>query len=92
MKSLLLLILTMVFLFCRAQNLQSTLLNKDINATFSILAYDNVNKEWGIVIATNNIYVGNSTVYIRPGVGAFLSICNNTQLNRFFDYNCIIKK
>lgn len=71
MKSLILLILTISFLFCRSQNLQSTLLNKDINATFSILAYDSINKEWGIAVATNNIYVGNSTVYIRPGVGAF---------------------
>ena len=54
-----------------AQNLPSLLLEKNINATFSILAYDAEEKEWGIAVATNNIYVGNSTIYIKPGVGAF---------------------
>lgn len=54
-----------------AQNLPSLLLNKNINATFSILAYDAMQKEWGIAVATNNIYVGNSTIYIQPGLGAF---------------------
>ncbi|MEO6455932.1 MAG: DUF1028 domain-containing protein [Ginsengibacter sp.] len=49
----------------------SLLLNKNINSTFSILAYDESNKEWGIAVATNNIYVGNSTIYIQPGLGAF---------------------
>lgn len=53
------------------QNLPSLLLNKNINATFSITAYDSVAAEWGIAVATNNIYVGNSTIYIEPGVGAF---------------------
>lgn len=54
-----------------AQNLPSLLLNRNINATFSILAYDSAAREWGIAVATNNIYVGNSTIYIRPGLGAF---------------------
>lgn len=54
-----------------AQNLPSLLLEKNINATFSILAYDENTKEWGIAVATNNLYVGNSTIYIKPGVGAF---------------------
>lgn len=40
-------------------------------ATFSIVAWDPVAREWGIAVATNNIYVGNSTIYIRPGLGAF---------------------
>lgn len=58
---------------CRgfAQNLPSLLLNRNINATFSILAYDSAAREWGIAVATNNIYVGNSTIYITPGLGAF---------------------
>ena len=54
-----------------SQNLPSLLTNKNINATFSILAYDKNRQEWGIAVATNNIYVGNSTIYIKPGVGAF---------------------
>lgn len=54
-----------------AQNLPSLLQDKNINATFSILAYDEEAQEWGIAVATNNIYVGNSTIYIRPGQGAF---------------------
>ena len=54
-----------------AQNLQSLIKGKNINATFSILAYDPSAQEWGIAVATNNIYVGNSTVYIQPGLGAF---------------------
>nr|WP_299341201.1 DUF1028 domain-containing protein [Allomuricauda sp.] len=45
--------------------------DKNINSTFSILAYDKNAQEWGIAVATNNIYVGNSTIYIEPGVGAF---------------------
>ncbi|OJJ20271.1 hypothetical protein BKI52_17545 [marine bacterium AO1-C] len=53
------------------QNLPSLLTNKNINATFSIIAYDENRQEWGIAVATNNIYVGNSTIYIKPGVGAF---------------------
>ncbi len=54
-----------------AQNLPSLLLDKNINATFSIVAYDEKAKEWGIAVATDNIYVGNSTIYIQPGIGAF---------------------
>jgi len=54
-----------------AQNLPSLLLDKNINATFSIVAYDANAQEWGIAVATNNIYVGSSTIYIEPGVGAF---------------------
>lgn len=53
------------------QNLPSLLLNKNINATFSITGYDKEKQEWGIAVATNNIYVGNSTIYIQPGLGAF---------------------
>jgi len=53
------------------QNLPSLLKGKDINATFSIVAYDPDAQEWGIAVATNNIYVGNSTVYIQAGLGAF---------------------
>ena len=54
-----------------SQNLPSLLLNRNINSTFSILAYDKDKQEWGIAVATNNIYVGNSTIYITPGLGAF---------------------
>lgn len=53
------------------QNRPSLVKGKNINATFSIVAYDPDAKEWGIAVATNNIYVGNSTVYIQPGLGAF---------------------
>lgn len=56
---------------CFAQNLPSLLSDKNINSTFSIMAYDKGSQEWGIAVATNNIYVGNSTIYIEPGVGAF---------------------
>jgi len=54
-----------------AQNLPSLLTERNINSTFSILAYDENSKEWGIAVATNNIYVGNSTIYIQPELGAF---------------------
>ena len=54
-----------------AQNLPSLLTGKNVYSTFSITAYDSAAQEWGIAVATNNIYVGNSTVYVRPGVGAF---------------------
>jgi uncharacterized Ntn-hydrolase superfamily protein len=54
-----------------AQNLPSLILNRNINATFSIIAYDTAAREWGIAVATNNIYVGNSTCYLQPGTGAF---------------------
>lgn len=53
------------------QNLPSLLTKRNINSTFSILAYDENAKEWGIAVATNNIYVGNSTIYIEPELGAF---------------------
>jgi uncharacterized Ntn-hydrolase superfamily protein len=54
-----------------SQNLPSLLTGKNINSTFSILAYDANSKEWGIAVATNNICVGNSTIYIEPKIGAF---------------------
>ncbi len=54
-----------------SQNLPSLVHDKNINATFSIVAYDPDEQEWGIAVATDNIYVGNSTIYIEPGVGAF---------------------
>ncbi len=54
-----------------SQNLPSLLTGRNINATFSITAYDSNAKEWGIAVATNNIYVGNSTVYVQAGLGAF---------------------
>ncbi len=54
-----------------SQNLPSLTLDKNINATFSIIGYDAEAKEWGVAVATNNLYVGNSTIYIRPGIGAF---------------------
>ncbi|KAF2517147.1 DUF1028 domain-containing protein [Flavobacterium foetidum] len=66
----------LVFYKANAQNLPSLLLEKNINATFSITAYDEEAQEWGIAVATNNIYVGNSTVYIEPGVGAFSVIAD----------------
>ncbi len=62
-------------LFCLTksypQNVPSLLLEKNINSTFSIVAYDETAQEWGVAVATDNIYVGNSTIYIQPGVGAF---------------------
>lgn len=53
------------------QNLPSLLTERNINATFSIIAYDENAKEWGVAVATDNIYVGNSTIYIQPELGAF---------------------
>ena len=53
------------------QNLPSLIADRNINSTFSIVAYDENAQEWGIAVATNNIYVGNSTIYIEPNVGAF---------------------
>ncbi len=67
----LLLILTFTAISAHAQNLPSLLTEKNINSTFSILAYDESAKEWGIAVATHNIYVGNSTIYIEPELGAF---------------------
>lgn len=54
-----------------SQNLPSLLSDRNINSTFSIIAYDENTREWGIAVATNNICVGNSTIYIQPGLGAF---------------------
>ncbi|HEY4337591.1 MAG TPA: DUF1028 domain-containing protein [Puia sp.] len=62
----------------RAQNLPSLVLNRNINSTFSIVGYDPQAKEWGITVATNNIYVGNSTCYIQPGIGA-ISVIAETE-------------
>lgn len=63
--------LTIIPLFLQSQNLPSLLTEKNINSTFSILAYDEKAQEWGIAVATDNIYVGNSTIYIQPEIGAF---------------------
>lgn len=71
MMKLLFLTLLLIGANSYCQNLPSLLTDKNINSTFSILAYDESAKEWGIAVATNNIYVGNSTIYIRPGIGAF---------------------
>ena len=62
------------------QNLPSLLYGKDINSTFSIVAYDQTSEEWGIAVATDNIYVGNSTIYIEPGIGAFSVIAETEPL------------
>ncbi|MGB5820998.1 MAG: DUF1028 domain-containing protein [Saonia sp.] len=64
-------LLILIFPKVNSQNLPSLLTEKNINSTFSILAYDEDAKEWGIAVATNNIYVGNSTIYIQPELGAF---------------------
>lgn len=70
-KCILLPILVVMSLLAYGQNLPSLLLERDINSTFSILAYDEKAQEWGIAVATNNICVGNSTIYLEPGVGGF---------------------
>ncbi|WP_055392312.1 DUF1028 domain-containing protein [Flagellimonas eckloniae] len=70
-KTLLSIILFISAFATYGQNLPSLLTEKNINSTFSILAYDEDAQEWGIAVATNNIYVGNSTIYIEPEVGAF---------------------
>jgi len=67
----LLIILLISTLNSYGQNLPSLLTERNINSTFSILAYDEKSKEWGIAVATNNICVGNSTIYIQPEIGAF---------------------
>jgi len=64
------------YLLIQSQNLPSLLTEKNINSTFSILAYDEIAEEWGIAVATNNIYVGNSTIYIEPNIGAFSVIAS----------------
>ena len=58
-------------LSANGQNLPSLLSERNIYATFSITAYDEKEQEWGIAVATHNIYVGSSTIYIEPGIGAF---------------------
>jgi uncharacterized Ntn-hydrolase superfamily protein len=65
------LVFTSIAQFIFGQNLPSLLNDKNINSTFSIVAYNENTQEWGIAVATNNICVGNSTIYIEPGVGAF---------------------
>lgn len=65
-----------ISLSCIGQNLPSLLTGKNINSTFSILAYDESAKEWGIAVATDNIYVGNSTIYIQPEIGGFSVIAD----------------
>ncbi len=71
MKPIAFFLLSAITLSSHTQNLPSLLTGRNINATFSITAYDSTAQEWGIAVATNNIYVGNSTVYIEPGLGAF---------------------
>src|ERR1700742_572759 len=73
MKKAILILLTAANIGHRghAQNLPSLLTGKNIYSTFSITAYDSAAQEWGIAVATNNIYVGSSTVYVHPGLGAF---------------------
>ncbi|WP_273566133.1 DUF1028 domain-containing protein [Maribacter halichondriae] len=70
-KIVLLVALLISTLLGYGQNLPSLLTEKNINSTFSILAYDENAKEWGIAVVTDNIYVGNSTIYIQPELGAF---------------------
>ncbi len=70
-KCFLLFILIVFPLYSFGQNLPSLITDRNINSTFSILAYDENAQEWGIAVATNNICVGNSTIYIEPEVGAF---------------------
>ncbi len=70
-KNLLLTALTCLSTKVFSQNLPSLLQDTNINATFSIVAYDPDEREWGVAVATDNIYVGSSTIYIEPGVGAF---------------------
>jgi uncharacterized Ntn-hydrolase superfamily protein len=85
-KIVLFTIFQLVVVCCSAQNLPSLLLSRNINSTFSIIAYDPIAEEWGIAVATNNIYVGNSTVYVQPGLGAFSVIAEtnpNYAINGF---------
>ncbi|MEM1220699.1 MAG: DUF1028 domain-containing protein [Bacteroidota bacterium] len=56
------------------QNVPSLLTDRNINATFAILAYDPCDQAWGAAVATNNLAVGSSTIYVEPGVGAFVTI------------------
>jgi uncharacterized Ntn-hydrolase superfamily protein len=70
MKISVLFLLLIILQSATAQNLPSLVTEKNINSTFSILAYDDKAQEWGIAVATNNLYVGNSTIYLQPGVGA----------------------
>jgi len=63
-----------------AQNLPSLLTDRNINSTFSIVGYDSQAQEWGVAVATNNIYVGNSTCYVEPGLGVFSVIAETEPL------------
>lgn len=81
------LILSTISVICVCQNMPSLLSGKNINSTFSILAYDEEYKEWGIAVATNNICVGNSTIYIEPGVGAFSVIADTNPDYAFNGFN-----
>ena len=58
--------------------------------TFSVIARDPIAQELGIAVATNNIYVGNSTVYVQPGLAAFSVIAEtnpNYAINGFSELN-----
>lgn len=70
-KNIFTLLFSFISIIATGQNMPSLLSGKNINSTFSILAFDEENKEWGIAVATDNICVGNSTIYIKPGIGAF---------------------
>lgn len=63
-----------------SQNLASLLTGRNINSTFSIIGYDPEVKEWGIAVATDNVYVGNSTCYVQLGIGAFSVIAETEPL------------
>lgn len=71
MKKIATILLAFICQHTLAQNLPSLLTGKNVYSTFSITAYDSAAQEWGIAVATNNICVGNSTVYVKPGLGAF---------------------
>lgn len=73
--------------YSQAQNLPSLILNRNINSTFSIIAYDPQAQEWGISVATNNICVGNSTCYIQPGIGAFSVIAETEPLYAYSGFD-----
>lgn len=73
-------ILCCFFISGFSQNLASLLTGRNINSTFSIIGYDPEVREWGIAVATDNIYVGNSTCYVQPGIGAFSVIAETEPL------------
>src|SRR5205809_386339 len=43
---------------------------EDYAATFSIVAYDPVRKEWGIAVASKYLAVGSAVPFARAGAGA----------------------